>query len=198
MNAVLVRYDHPFRTKQYTKKSKHKHAVKAKISMKKILFNIWAKRAAFPASGRVSPNTVCVWRHREHGNSNKRRHKWRFEPSQEMCVQKMANGNVCYELNLLWFTSVYGSFIINWVSPLFVRLQKDQERLLCKTYLFTMSYLACNMLRRKWQFHLGNIRKITKNSNITLLLLEIGWSYHRGNWHDNLQGQAQRHISTLC
>ena len=39
MNTVLVRYDHSVRTKQYTKNPNAKHAKKAEISMKTILFS---------------------------------------------------------------------------------------------------------------------------------------------------------------
>ena len=40
-----------------------------------------------PASGRMTPINVCLWRHREHGNSNKRWRQRRFEPSQETGVK---------------------------------------------------------------------------------------------------------------
>ena len=56
-----------------------------------------------PASGRMMPNSVCLWRHREYGDSNKRWHQRRFQPSQETGVKKMINGNVSSELILLWF-----------------------------------------------------------------------------------------------
>ena len=57
-----------------------------------------------PASGRMTPTNVCLWRHREHGDSNKSWRQRRFEPSQEMGVKKMINGNVSSEslLSLLY------------------------------------------------------------------------------------------------
>ena len=83
-----------------------------------------------PASGRMTPINVCLWRHREHGDSNKRWRQRRFEPSQETGVKKMINGNVSSEFISLWFASVHGaaSSIQNCVSPLVLRLQKVQER----------------------------------------------------------------------
>ena len=62
-----------------------------------------------PASGRMTPINVCLWRHREHGDSNKRWHQRRFEPSQETGVKKMINGNVSSEFISLWFASVHGA-----------------------------------------------------------------------------------------
>ena len=49
MITVLERYGHSLRTKQYTKKTNAKYAVKAEISMKTISFNDSAKRSAFSA-----------------------------------------------------------------------------------------------------------------------------------------------------
>ena len=62
-----------------------------------------------PAGSWMTPNSVCLWRHREHGDGNKRWRQRRFEPSQETGVKKMINGNVSSEFILLWFASVYGS-----------------------------------------------------------------------------------------
>ena len=42
-----------------------------------------------PASGRMTPANVGLWRHREHGDSNKRWRQRRFDPSQEIGVKKM-------------------------------------------------------------------------------------------------------------
>ena len=107
-----------------------------------------------PASGRMTPINVCLWRHREHGDSNKRWRQRRFEPAQETGVKKMINGNMLSEFISLWFASVHGaaSSIQNCVSPLVLRLQKVQEWLLCKTYSLTTSHPPIHMLRRKWQF----------------------------------------------
>ena len=106
-----------------------------------------------PASGRMTPINVCLWRHREYGDSNKRWHQRRFEPSHETGVKKMINGNVSSEFISLWFASVHvaASSIQNCVSPLLLRLQKVQERLLCKTYSHTTSHPVVHMLWRKWQ-----------------------------------------------
>ena len=51
-----------------------------------------------PASGLMTLINVCLWRHREHGDSNKRWRQRRFEPSQETGVKKMINGNVSSDL----------------------------------------------------------------------------------------------------
>ena len=59
-----------------------------------------------PASGRMTPNSICLWRHRDHGDSNKLWLQRRFQPSQEMGVKKMINCNVSLELISLWFSSV--------------------------------------------------------------------------------------------
>ena len=79
-----------------------------------------------PASGRMTPINVCLWRHREHGDSNKRWRQRRFEPSQETGVKKMINGNVSSEFISLWFASVHGAAnsIQNCVSPLVLRYKK--------------------------------------------------------------------------
>ena len=46
----------------------------------------------FPsASGRMTPNSVCLWRHRKHGDSNKCWRQRRFQPSQETGFKKMIN-----------------------------------------------------------------------------------------------------------
>ena len=50
-----------------------------------------------PASGRMTPINVCLLRHREHGDSNKRWRQRRIEPSEETGVKKMINGNVSSE-----------------------------------------------------------------------------------------------------
>ena len=153
-----------------------------------------------PASGRMTPINVCLWRHREHCYSNKRWRQRRFEPSQETGVKKMINGNLSSEFISLWFANVHGaaSSIKNCVSPLVLRLQKVQERLLCKTYSLTTSHPAVHMLRQKWQFQFGNTRNITKNSNFKRHFLENGWSYRREILHDNLEDQVKWHISKMC
>ena len=62
----------------------------------------------FPqASGRMTPVNVSLWRHREHGDSNKHCRQRRFEPSKETWVKKMINGNVSSEFISLWFASVH-------------------------------------------------------------------------------------------
>ena len=44
-------------------------------------------RHFLPASGRMTPINVCLWRHKERGDSNKRWRQRRFEPSQETGVK---------------------------------------------------------------------------------------------------------------
>ena len=51
-----------------------------------------------PASDQMTLFSVCLWRHREHGDSNERWRQRQFEPSQETGVKKMINGNVTLEL----------------------------------------------------------------------------------------------------
>ena len=65
----------------------------------------------FPtASGQMRPNSICLWRHREHGDNNKRWRPRQFGPSQDMVVTKiiMCHRNlflhdlrVCTELQVL-------------------------------------------------------------------------------------------------
>ena len=155
MNTVLVRYGHSLCTKQYTKNPNAKYAVEAEISMKTISFNVSAKRSVFPpASGRMTPINVYLWRNKEHGDSNKCWRQRRFESSQETDVKKMITVNVSSEFISLWYANVHGaaSSIQNCFSPLVLRLQKVQERKLCKTYSLTMSHPVVHMLRWKWQF----------------------------------------------
>ena len=42
-----------------------------------------------PVSDRMTPNSVCLWRHRGHGDSNKRWRQRQSKPSQETGVKKM-------------------------------------------------------------------------------------------------------------
>ena len=146
------------------------------------------------------PASVCLWRHREHGDSKTRWRQRRFEPSQETGVKKTINGNVSSEFISLWFASVHGaaSYIQNCVSPMVLRLQKVQERQFCKTYILTTSYPAFHNPERKWQFQFGNIRKITKNSNFKLHFIENDWSHRREILLDKLENLAKWHIRKLC
>ena len=66
-------------------------------------------RHFLPISDRMTPNSVCLWNHKEHGDSNKRWCRRQFEPSQETGVKKMINGNVPSEFISLWFVSVHGA-----------------------------------------------------------------------------------------
>ena len=79
-----------------------------------------------PASGRMTPINVCLWRHREHGDSNKRWRQRRFGPSQGTGDKKIIDGNVSSEFISLWFVSVHGAArsIQNCVSPLFYAYKK--------------------------------------------------------------------------
>ena len=201
MNTVLVRNSHSVRTKQYTKNLNGKYKVKAEISMKHYRSKTRRNVQHFPpASDRMTSISVYLWRHREHGDSNKRWHQRRFEPSQETGIKKMINGNVSLEFISLWFVSVQraASFIQHCVSPLVLRLQKVQERYLCKTYSLTTSHPVFHDPERRWQFQFGNIRKITKISNSNRHFLENRWSYRCKILHDNFKDQAQWHISKLC
>ena len=147
------------------------------------------KSAFSPASGPMTLNSVWLQRHRIHGNSNKRWCKRRFEPSQETDVKKMINGNVSAEL-------IYKSHPKLRLSS-GLTLTKSTRTVICKTYLFSTSHPAVHMLRRKWQFQFGNIRKITQNSNLKRHYLEKRWSYRRKFLHNNIEDQVQWHISKL-
>ena len=81
--------------------------------------------------------------------------------------------------------------IQNCVSSLVLRLQKVLERYIRKTYSLTTSHPAFHTPELKF----GNIRKTTKNSNFKRNFLKNGWSYRREILHDNLEDQAQWHIS---
>ena len=153
-----------------------------------------------PASSRMTPNSVCLWRHREHGDINKRWCQRSFKLSQETGVKKLINGNVSSKFVSLWFASVHGAAtsIKNCVSPLVLRLQNVQERKLCKMYSLTTSHRAFHNQGWKWQFQFRNIRKITKNSNFKRHFPENGWSYRREILHDNVENQAQFHSPKLC
>ena len=147
----------------------------------------------------MTPTSVCLWRHREHGDGNKRWRQRRFEPSQEMGVKKMINGNLSSEFISLLFASVHGaaSSIQNCVSPLVLRLQKSTRTVTVQDVQPRYVTSAFHNPGRKWQFPFGNIRKTTKNSNFKRFF-ENGWSYRREILHDNLEDQAQWHISKLC
>ena len=152
-----------------------------------------------PDSGRMTPNSVCLWHHREHGDSNKRWRKRRFEPSQETGVKKMIHGNVSSEFISLWFASVYGTAgsIQSCVSPLVLRLQKyESGNSVRRTYLQRHIRSSINP-ERKWQFYFWNNRKITKNGNFKCHFLENSWSYRREILHDNIENQVQWHILEL-
>ena len=111
MNTVLVRYGHSVRTKQYTKKLDRKIRSKSgDIDENEIIQWLGETFGIFlPVSGRMTQKSVCLWRHREHGNSKKRWSQRRFEPSQGTGVKKMINDNVSSELISLWFASMHGA-----------------------------------------------------------------------------------------
>ena len=158
--------------------------MKAEISMKITRRNF---RHFPPVSGRMTPNRICLWRHRGHGDSNKRWRQRQIEPSQETGVKKMINGNVSSAYISLWFASVHGaaSSIQNCVSPLVLRLQIVQERQLFKTYNLTTSHPVFHNPGRKCQFQFGNIRKNFKKGTFKRDIFQNGWSYRREILLDN-------------
>ena len=90
----------------------------------------------FPlASGRMTPNIVCLWCHRKHGDSNKRWCQRQFEPSQETGVKKMINDNVPSEFISLWL----------WVCKELQVLSNPASRLWFYTY---KKYKNGNSVRR--------------------------------------------------
>ena len=159
MNTVLVWYGHSVRTKQYTKKTERK----------------------------ITPNSICLWRQREHGDSNKRWRQKQFEPSQEMDVKKV----------IKW-QCVVGIYFIMICEC--VRSCKFYPKLrLASAFTLTKSTRTLQeeiLITSK--FHFENIRKITKNNNFKGHFLEKGWSYRLESLHDILEDQAQWHISKLC
>ena len=148
-----------------------------------------------PASGRMTPINVCLWRHREHGNSNKRWRQRRFEPSQETGVKNMINGNVSSEFISLWIVSVHGAanpsktasrlWFYAYKSTRTVTLQDVQPHNVISGRPYATAQVT--ILVR-------DIRKITKNSNFKRHFLENGWSYHREILQDNLEDQVQWHF----
>ena len=147
-----------------------------------------------PASGRMTPNSVCLWCHREHGDSNKRWRQRRFEPSQKTGVKKMINGNVSSEFISLWIASVHGaaSSIQSCVSPLVLRLQKWQD---------VQSHNVTSGLPSPRTEVTISVREYPENnqiSNFKRHFLENDSLYHREILHDNSEDQAQWHIPKLC
>ena len=57
----------------------------------------------------MTPTSVCLWRHREHGEGNKRWRQRRFEPSQDTGDKKMIDSNVSPEFISSWFAKLYGA-----------------------------------------------------------------------------------------
>ena len=86
-------------------------------------------RHFLPARGGMTPINVCLWCHKEHGDSNESWRQRRFEPSQETGVKKMINGNVSSEFISLWFASVHraASSIQNCFSPLVYAYKKYEN-----------------------------------------------------------------------
>ena len=137
----------------------------------------------FPsASDRMTPNSVCLWRHREHGDSNKRWRQSRFEPSPETGVKKMINGNVSSEFISLWFASVHGVAISikNCVSltksTRTITLQDVQLRNVTSGRPYATAEVT--ILVREYPEN-------NKNSNFKRHFLENGWSYMYEILHDN-------------
>ena len=80
-----------------------------------------------PATGRMTPRNIYLWRGREPGDNNKRWRQRRFEPIQETDVKKMINDIVSSKLISLWLASVYGAASTSiqiCISPLVLCLQK--------------------------------------------------------------------------
>ena len=104
MNTVLERYGHSVRKKTIYKKTwrqnmQWKQRCRWKQNRSMTRQNIWLFP---PVSCRMTPNSVCLCRHRVHGESNKHWRQRRFEPLQETGVKKMINGNVSSEFISLW------------------------------------------------------------------------------------------------
>ena len=82
-----------------------------------------------PASGRKTPINVCLWRHREHGNSNKRWRQRRFKPSQETGVKKIRlmamRGRNLFHYDLRVYTEM--QVLSKIVSPLLFNAYKKYK-----------------------------------------------------------------------
>ena len=129
--------------------------------------------------------------------SNKRWCKRLLEPSQETDVKKRICGNIYrnwfhYDLQLCMELQVLSKIAACLWFYAYKEYRNNKQ-----TYSLTTSHPAARTLRRKWQFHLGNIWKITKSSNFQRHFLENAWSYRHAILHDNLEDQAQWHISKL-
>ena len=154
----------------------------------------------FPsASGRMTPNSVCLWRYRKHGNSNKRWRQRRFEPSQETGVKKMKNGNVSSAFISLWFASVRSCKIYP-KPPLASGLTLTKF-----TRTVTMHNIPLPNVTSGQPYTPAEVKILVreypenyKNGNFKRHFLENGWLYRHEILHDNLEDQAKWHISKLC
>ena len=152
-----------------------------------------------PASSRMTPISVCLWRHREHGDSNKRWRQRRFKPSQETGVKKMINGNVPSEFISLWFASVHraASSIQNFVCLWFYAYKKYKSNSARRTA--SQRHIQPSICYGgSDNFSSGISGKLPKKSNFKRHFLENGWSYRCKILHDNLEDQVKWHISKLC
>ena len=124
-----------------------------------------------PASGRMTPTSVCLWRHREHGDDNKRWRQRRFESSQEMGVKKMKKWQSVVGIHFIIICECVRSckfypklrlasgFTLT-KSTRTVTLQDVQPRYVTSAF---------HNQGRKWQFPFGNIRKTTKKATSNVI-----------------------------
>ena len=90
MNTVVVRYVHPVRTKQYTKKRTQNTQWKQGYRWKRYRSMTRRNVRHFPLPiGWMTPKSVCLWHHQEHGDSNKRWRKRRNQPSPERLLRRL-------------------------------------------------------------------------------------------------------------
>ena len=92
----------------------------------------------------------------------------------------------------------------NWISTRILRVCKHEFRALRPSYCvktgeeFRLRHIQPPMTQNGSDILISEIfRKITKNNNFKRHFLENGWSYCREILHDNLDDQAQWHISKL-
>ena len=129
-------------------------------------------RHYLPASGHGIPFYDVI------GNmagSNKRWRQRRFEPSQPNGVlKKMINGNVRWN----WFyydlqVCIALQVLFKTVSHLWYNAYKKYKNSINQSYLYSASYPASHMPRRKWQFqfreYAENYQKKQDSSNVIFL-----------------------------
>ena len=202
MNTVLFRYGYYIRTKQY---EKNPNAIKTRNESRDINENkiVQWLGETLGIIGRLAAEWRWIPFYDVIGNmagGNKHWRQRRFEPSQEWCFKEDDKWQCVIRIDFIMICEC-------------VRSCKFYPKL-CLAYGFT---LAKSTRMESLQdvpllnvtsgrpyapvevtISLGNIQKIAKNSNFKRHFLKKGWSYRCEILLDNLEDQAQWHISKLC